>query len=492
MSNSKFGISGQALYLPPFKVNLKDWCEWTDNPWDKVRKIVGTGFRLPGPREDAYTMAANAVLTLITRYDISPNRIGYLALGTESSTDNAVGAVIVKGLVNVGLQALDLPPLPRSCEVPEFKQACLGGVYALKGALRYLAFDGEGKEAIVVSSDLASYQLGSTGEQTQGAGAVAQWVTANPTLLEVNLPAAGSASAYRGLDFRKPVKRYLTDRYRPTPHHLHDFPVFNGKFSTNCFIDEVHQALTHMGTRLGVELLDYLNSTAAIFAHRPYQRMPETALGLTYLMHLAQTPNHPPRLRELAKLAGISFEEVITEVHTTPDLSCFSNADAVEHAPYPLLMKLLRAFRDTTEHQRVVTQKTGLGQEYIKEFGNLYSAALPAWIGAGLEAAFNEKRELGKEAVLALGYGSGDAAEAIPMRVAPNWREAAAKLNTSEALQHSRCLNREEYLALHAGTPFDSLNEPVPGFNITHTGRGEQSNVDDTGIDYYEFIPLRS
>ena len=68
--------------------------------------------------ENAYTMAATAVLRLIQAYDIDPRRVGYFALGTESSTDNSIGAVIVKGMVNDALRALGSPPLARLAKCP--------------------------------------------------------------------------------------------------------------------------------------------------------------------------------------------------------------------------------------------------------------------------------------------------------------------------------------------------------------------------------------
>ncbi len=39
-------------------------------------------------------------------------------------------------------------------------------MYAVKGAVRYLATDGRGKKAIVVCGDIAEYERGSSGEQT--------------------------------------------------------------------------------------------------------------------------------------------------------------------------------------------------------------------------------------------------------------------------------------------------------------------------------------
>ena len=97
--------------VPPFRVMLRDWCDWTGNNWDKVRAVVGDSFRVCGRHENVYTMAANAALRLILKNEIDPRRIGFLGLGTESSTDNAAGAVIVRGMLDRALEALGRPRL---------------------------------------------------------------------------------------------------------------------------------------------------------------------------------------------------------------------------------------------------------------------------------------------------------------------------------------------------------------------------------------------
>src|SRR5262245_60645386 len=217
------GISGLTTYLPRFRVSLEDWCRWTGDSWEKVSAVVGRSFRMRAPNENAYTMAATAALRLIQAYDVDPRRVGYFALGTESSNDNSIGAVIVKGMVNDALRSLGAPPLGRHCEVPEFKHACLGGVYAMKSAARYVALDGADKLAIVVCADIAEYARGSSGEATQGAGAVALLIEQQPTLLEFDLARGGSASDYRGPDFRKPFIRYVGQT--PSQHgQIRDFP----------------------------------------------------------------------------------------------------------------------------------------------------------------------------------------------------------------------------------------------------------------------------
>jgi hydroxymethylglutaryl-CoA synthase len=199
------GISGLAAYVPPYRVWLEDWCDWTNNRWPKIREVVGRSFRVRGPDQSVYTMAATAVLRLMEQYDVDPRRIKFLGLGTESSTDNSAGAIIVKGMVDRALEARGKPPISRRCEVPEFKHACLGGVYGMKGAIRHLALDGAGSQAIVVCADIAEYARGSSGEPTQGAGAGAMLLEEHPKLAVVDLIASGAASDYRIMDFRKPM-----------------------------------------------------------------------------------------------------------------------------------------------------------------------------------------------------------------------------------------------------------------------------------------------
>ena len=280
----------------------KTGCNWTGDQWPKVREVVGRSFRVRGPEHSVYTMAATAVLRLIDQYDVDPTRIKFLGLGTESSTDNSAGAIIVKGMVDQALEARGKPAIARSCEVPEFKHACLGGVYGMKGAIRHLALDGAGGQAIVVCADIAEYARGSSGEPTQGAGAVAMLLEEDPKLAIVDLPGSGSASDYRVMDFRKPMLRFC-GQDRSDTHQVQDFPVFNGKYSTTCYIDETLQALNDMYRKRELVPIEYLRSLQTVFMHRPYRRMPETGWAVSYLFALSQGSNE-----DRAELASYCYE----------------------------------------------------------------------------------------------------------------------------------------------------------------------------------------
>ena len=174
------GVSAMSLYVPRFRVDLKEWCSWTDNSWEKISAVVGRSFRVCGRHENVYTMAANAVLRLIRQNAIDPTRVGFLGLGTESSTDNAAGAVIVRGMVDRALESLGLPRLSRYLRGARV-QACVPGRRLRAQERAALRRQRRRRQlAIVVSADVAEYERGSTGEQTQGAGAVAMLVERSP------------------------------------------------------------------------------------------------------------------------------------------------------------------------------------------------------------------------------------------------------------------------------------------------------------------------
>jgi len=482
------GISGLAAYLPPYRVNLESWCQWNGDNWDKVGSVVGSSFRMPGPNENTYTMAATAVMRLIDNYDIDPGRIGYLALGTESSTDNSAGTVIIKGMINEALQAQGRPTISRYCEVPEFKHACLGGVYAMKSAARFLALDGAGRIAIVVCSDIAEYARGTSGEPTQGAGAVAMLIEADPKLLTIELSTSGSSSDYRGPDFRKPFSRFLQ---QPGNHaqRPRDFPLFNGKYSTTCYIDEVLAATAHLVSRLDRSGRKFLRGMLAVFLHRPYQRMAETGLAMILLHFLAVGDSDDrAELDRIAALSGVDAAQLQVELVEQRYVYDLVKKGQVAEELYPFATQALRAMRNMPVWQDEISSKLRLGASEMKHVGNLYTASLPAWIAAGLEEAAAQKMKIQDASILTVGYGSGDAAEIIPMQLMRGWEAAAARIGFAKALADDPVdLTEDDYHSLHdTGALAAGIRQDPGVFVISRTGDGTAS-FDDTGLEYYSY-----
>jgi hydroxymethylglutaryl-CoA synthase len=487
MTKTPIGISGIAVHVPPFRVDLEEWCAWSGADWNKIKSVVGTGFRLPGPQQSVYTMAANAVLRLIEQNDIDPGTVRFLGLGTESSTDNSAGAIIAKGMVNDALREQGKNPLSRHCEVPEFKHACLGGIYALKNAIRFLNTDGKDAKAIVVCSDIALYDAGTSGEPTQGAGAVAILLEHNPQIASFDLTEAGSASDYRGVDFRKPIQ------YRNGSGQAmacSNTPVFNGRYSASCYIDEVEHALKEMYGRRQYQAADYMQEVAAVFMHRPFKRMPENGWGMAWLFALAADAGTGRQtLSKLCEKAGIEIDAVLTEINQQPVITDLGVENRISEDAFPTLSKVLRSARNSAEWSAAVADKLTLGATIMEELGNIYSGALPAWFAAGLEDAAANNINLDGKELLLIGYGSGDAAEALPVHMVKGWEEAAARINLAAALSVSINLTREQYNALQSGRNDNQPDfAPSKEFIIDRVGAENEDSFQDQGIEYYRFI----
>ena len=484
----KVGISAITAYVPSYRVGLEDWCNWTDNSWDKISSIIGSGFRMLGPDESIYTMAANAVLDLIIENKIEPSQIGFLALGTESSTDNSAGTIIIKGMVNDELKNRGLSPISNQCEVPEFKQACLSGIYALKNAVRYVNSDAPEKKAIVVCSDIALYQIGSSGEPTQGAGAVATLIESNPKIAEVNTAFSGSSSEYRQIDFRKPIQ-YRAENLNGHSASDLDLPVFNGKYSASCYIDGTISALSNMSLNRGQSLSKLLNEAAAVFMHRPFHKMPMNAFSISYLYALANgDEDDHQEFYDLLDQANIQPEEIKKELKERPDLVTFLQTD-INKELFPKTNKALKSLNRIKPFKDKVLSKIKLGNELTKEMGNIYSGSIFAWLAAGIEDSMKNGKDLNGKDGLLIGYGSGDAAEVIPISFTQDCCDKESNIKYSSAFSEPVNLNHKQYIKLRSNKILEGVeSRKSKGFVVCKVGKEESTDFQDAGIEYYEYL----
>ena len=100
-------------------------------------------------------------------------------------------------------------------------------------------------------------------------------------------------------------------------------------------------------------------------------------------------------------------------------------------------------------YQDDLAPKLELGKEFTSHFGNLYTASLPAWIAAAFAEAETDNLPLAGERWLLIGYGSGDAAEALVATVVPGWEKAAAAIDLNTAMANSVALSQDDYIAIH-------------------------------------------
>ncbi|MFN5090972.1 MAG: hydroxymethylglutaryl-CoA synthase family protein [Bacteroidota bacterium] len=178
------GIDDIAAHLPHIYLKIEDLSIARNIEYAKLNKGLGlTNMSLADVHEDAATMAANAVRKLIEQNDLNPSHIGRIYLGTESALDGSKPtASYALDMLNHYFSPKYGPDCFLNCDVVDLTFACIGAVDALQNSLDWVR-TGEDRIAIVIGSDVAKYELASTGEYTQGAGAIALLVKENPRLL---------------------------------------------------------------------------------------------------------------------------------------------------------------------------------------------------------------------------------------------------------------------------------------------------------------------
>jgi len=198
-------------------------------------------------------------------------------------------------------------------------------------------------------------------------------------------------------------------------------------------------------------------------------------------------------LGALADDAGVDPGAVVTELARRHSLYDDLRAERLEDEVYPHSMEVVRNFRKSPDYRRAVAAKLGLGSDAMAHLGNLYTAALPAWLAAGLEEAGAAGVDLAGAELLLLGYGSGDAAEAIPLTVQPGWREAAERIKLDAALAEPVDLTRAQYEALHDYGTAPGLEKRARGeFLVERIGEVNANGMDERGIPHHQYVEAES
>ncbi|MFT7603848.1 MAG: hydroxymethylglutaryl-CoA synthase, partial [Saprospiraceae bacterium] len=201
------GIDDMALYIPSLYLPIETLAKERGIPFEKLNKGLGlVKIAIPDVHEDAATMAANVVAELIERNKINPRDVGRIYMGTESALDGAkpTATYVLEMLRRKYKDTYGVDCL-QHCDVVDLTFACVGGVDALHNTLDWVRGDKE-RIGIVVTADFAKYELASTGEYTQGAGAIAMLIKHNPRLLGI---ADNFGVATQGVhDFFKPKRTF--------------------------------------------------------------------------------------------------------------------------------------------------------------------------------------------------------------------------------------------------------------------------------------------
>ncbi len=439
----KVGIDSITFDVPKIHLPIKSLAENRNIEPDKLIKGLGLKkMTLPDVHQDVVTFAANAVYKLMLQENINPNEIARIYVGTESGIDASKPiATYVTSLLEQQFGERSF----RNCDTLDMTFACIGAVDALQSTLDFIRLNPE-KKAIVVATDNAKYDLNSTGEYTQGAGAIALLITANPRLLafskEVGIASEGV------FDFFKPRRSISKNILLQTNENPEWFgvleneiaiykeqPVFDGQYSNQCYMNRISEAYQHYK--------EITNQNEIVFANWE-----------NIIMHLPYSFQ-----------ARRTFVEIYSnEYKITDDIKTISKSqeyiDFVNKTIYP-------------------------SEIASSEIGNIYTGSIFLGLLSTLCFHFKNKTDLTNKKFGFLAYGSGSKSKVFEAEVQENWKTVIEQLPLFETLAQSHEIDFEIYQQLHKKELKNTVVAPHNEFVLDYI---EKENQVLLGARYYRFI----
>lgn len=422
------GIDDMAFYTPKLFLDIKALAEKRNIPHEKLSQGLGLEkMAVCDVHEDAATMAAEAIYELIEKNKLDPRTIGRIYLGTESALDMAkpTGTYAVE-MVTERLRSRYGNDCFRHCDVVDMTFACIAATDAMHNTLDWIAAE-KGRIGIVVASDIAKYELHSTGEYTQGAGAVAILLRWNPRLLVLDRTFGIAMES-------------VHDFYKPRREKFCETPVFDGQYSNACYQNRMSEALQ-----------DFRNKAISrkIFREDQYKALSERwarmIFHLPYAFHARRMYVEEFLAERKRKGAwpddARRFDLIEPVEHDFSDRKTFEKSYAA----------FLKKASETKIYRRFVAEKLEKAQRASQLTGNLYTASIFLALMSALESDFNEHSEISGKKLGFVAYGSGSKSKVFEGIVQKGWKDVVKGFKVFEKLAQRQAIDYDQYEQLHLG-----------------------------------------
>lgn len=270
----KVGIDKIAMYSPNYYLDMTELAHARDVEPDKY--LVGIGqekMAITSIEQDIVSMGANAAYKILTEQD--KEAIDQVIFATESGIDfSKAAATYIHELLGIQTNA-------RSYEI---KQACYSATASLQIACDYVRIRPD-RKVLIIASDIARYGLRSSGEPTQGAGAIAMLISANPDVLAIDMESVSLTN--NQFDFWRP--------------NAFDVPIVESKYSTELYIE----MFTETMEKIEEKYENILAGIEAIVFHLPFTKM-----GMKALKAYSEQPEKSTQVNLVNKWLG-HYEDAI-------------------------------------------------------------------------------------------------------------------------------------------------------------------------------------
>lgn len=451
----KTGIDAIAFDVAKLHLPIKSLATARNIEPEKLEKGLGLlKMTLPDVHQDTVVFGANALTKLIEDNNIKLEEIARIYVGTESTIDSS--KPISSFLIALMEQKFGENALSE-CDVVDFTFACIGGVDALQNCLDFVQLNPT-KKAIVVTTDFAKYDLNSTGEYTQGAGATAMLVTVNPRI--ITFENQWGISTKGVFDFFKPYRTISKNEITGNTNNeswfdnleaeieIHkDQPVFDGQYSNQCYMDRTREAY---------------------FSFKKIKNTQETIYSTwkSIVMHLPYAFQGRRMLSEIYALDG-----------KNPIICGEENASEYQNK--------LKEISKSDEYKTFITEKLQPAELASSLIGNLYTGSIFMGLLSTLAHFYDSEKEITHEKFGFLAYGSGSKSKVFEGTIQPEWKLALAKVFLFETLEESFEIDFETYEKLHKKEQKQSIQKPKKEWVLD---RIETEIPNLIGARYYKWI----
>ncbi|MGI0003883.1 MAG: hydroxymethylglutaryl-CoA synthase family protein [Candidatus Nitrosotenuis sp.] len=451
------GIDDISVYIPRLFVDSADFAVARGLDPAKLKQGLGISqMAMVDTNQDPACLAANACLKLMQKSNLSPSDVGRLYVATESALDESKA---LNSYVIGMLEQVYGPDSFEHCGGIECKFACVSGSYALYDNANWIrAGEAEGKSAIVVVSDIAKYDLGSAGESTQGAGAIAMLLNDKPRLLQFDTKVTAT-SIKNEYDFYRPFGK--------------ETPIVHGQYSNLLYLIQVKKAFEAykkkaMDTGIiklkeGETILDHIDY---LCMHLPYSNMGKKALS--YL--LRREWRHLPRWKRIIEQTGMQEPMPKDPRGTIESILADEEYMANDH-------QFTKLFTKTKEYQLFYDDKLASSLIASSMIGNLYTASLYLGFRSCLEFEFQKGVDLNGKRFGFGSYGSGSSAMVFSGVVQPTYKELVQNMNIETEIGNRKKLSLEEYEEIHENkrSPTESLLDAKKEFVLVSIENAPES-----------------
>ena len=460
------GIDNIGIYIPQLYLDASDFAKARGLDPEKLERGLGIKqMAIVDTNQDPACLAANACLHVMQKTKLSPDEIGRLYVATESSLDEskAMNSDVIGMLEQVYGEGTF-----GHCGGIECKFACVSGSYALYDNTNWIrAGEAEGKYALVVVSDIAKYDLRSSGEVTQGAGAVAMLLNDNPRLLAFD-PKVTSTSIKNEYDFYRPFGK--------------ETPIVHGQYSNLLYLIQVKNALIEYKRKIINTGLIKLKEGETILDHVDYLNMhlPYSNMGKKALAYLVRHEwRDLPRWKKIIEKIGMN-EPVPKDPRGTIE-SVLADAEfmARDH-------QFTKLFTSIEEYDELYESKLASSLIASKMIGNLYTASLYLGFRSSLEFEYQKGVNLNGKRVGFCSYGSGSSAMIFSGVIQPEYEQIVKEMNLEAEIGPRTKLSLEEYEELHENKrdPDDTIRSANKEFVLVDVKTSAKSK----GERHYTFV----